>query len=446
MSEKQSVLIIGGGTWGLSISLELSRAGYADIKVLDPFSIPSPLAAGNDVNKIVEKPGILPSVGDISEAFERSLTIAMDAWTHDPIYMPYFHPTGLILASSSPEALARLGPPEDYEKSPYFQRLETAEDFRKTMPEGVLTGDFSNWEGWYTSEGSGWCHASKTLTAVYLEAAKRGVKFITGHNGNVARLLYDGDRVKGAKAFNGAEHYADIVVLCAGSYSNEIFDFKDQLRPTAWTLAHIKMTPQEQEKYKNLPVLFNNELGFFMEPDVDRGELKICDEHPGYCNWLCDNDLPKHVIGGPVRKGKRSIPYGRHGIPKSSEQQIRKFLQATMPHLADRPLNFGRICWDADTPDRAFLIDRVPEYESSLIVAVGGSGNGVMNMPAIGKIVRSIIENNEPEIFKKVFRWRPETAISRDFSDTQGRFGAHNKVMDFQKVETWVDLPYTTPF
>jgi sarcosine oxidase/L-pipecolate oxidase len=47
-------LIIGGGTWGCSTALHLARRGYQSVKVLDPYEIPSPIAAGNDVNKIME--------------------------------------------------------------------------------------------------------------------------------------------------------------------------------------------------------------------------------------------------------------------------------------------------------------------------------------------------------------------------------------------------------
>lgn len=49
-----SILIIGAGTWGCSTALHLARRGYTNIKVLDPYPIPSPISAGNDVNKIVE--------------------------------------------------------------------------------------------------------------------------------------------------------------------------------------------------------------------------------------------------------------------------------------------------------------------------------------------------------------------------------------------------------
>jgi sarcosine oxidase/L-pipecolate oxidase len=54
-NREASILIIGAGTWGCSIALHLARRGYKKVIVLDPFELPSPISAGNDVNKIVEQ-------------------------------------------------------------------------------------------------------------------------------------------------------------------------------------------------------------------------------------------------------------------------------------------------------------------------------------------------------------------------------------------------------
>lgn len=54
VSHDSSILIIGAGTWGCSTALHLARRGYKNMTVLDPYPVPSPIAAGNDINKIVE--------------------------------------------------------------------------------------------------------------------------------------------------------------------------------------------------------------------------------------------------------------------------------------------------------------------------------------------------------------------------------------------------------
>lgn len=294
------------------------------------------------------------------------------------------------------------------------------------MPPGVLTGKFPGWKGWFSPKDAGWIHARKAMISAYTEAKRLGVKFTTGTpHGKVVALAYHNGDVTGAQTADGTIHHADHVILAAGAGSDQLLDFKKQLRPTAWTLCHISMTAEEAQGYRNLPVLFNVAKGFFMEPDEDKHELKICDEHPGYCNFI---ETPK------IRGEKRSVPFAKEQIPLEAEARARSFLQDTMPHLADRPLSFARICWDADTVDRAFLIDRHPEFPS-LLVAVGGSGNGAMQMPSIGGFIADALEGNLQEELKKVVLWRPEIAIARDWKSTQGRFGGPGRVMDFQDVK-----------
>jgi sarcosine oxidase/L-pipecolate oxidase len=194
------------------------------------------------------------------------------------------------------------------------------------------------------------------------------------------------------------------------------------------------MTPEEAKAYRNLTVLFNIAKGFFMEPDEDNNELKTCDEHPEYTNLIPN---PNH--DGAVT----SVLFARHQIPLEAESGARDFLRDTMPHLAERPFSFARICWDADMPDRAFLIDRHPEY-ASLVVAVGGSGNGAMQMPAIGGFIVDGLEGRLSSEVKDGVCWRPEMAVGRDWSSTQGRHGGPERVMDFRDVKEdgWTYIYY----
>ncbi|KAJ5153093.1 uncharacterized protein N7482_009571 [Penicillium canariense] len=443
LSVKSSILIIGAGTWGCSTALHLARRGYKSIQVLDPYEVPSPIAAGNDVNKIMEhkelkgkkksnpNPGFdvllqIDSYQDAkSVAFVTCTRAALKGWKEDPVFSPFFHETGFIVAGSTPALIQHIKDEEIDPSEGDFAKLETAEDFRNTMPPGILTGEFPGWKGWFCKKEAGWIHARKAMVSAYTEAKRLGVEFITGTpHGEVVALTYDEGDVTGAQTADGAFHRADHTILAAGAGADRLLDFKKQLRPTAWTLSHISMTPEEAHKYRNLPVLFNISKGFFMEPDEDKHELKICDEHPGYCNFIRD----------PRCSGEeRSVPFAKHQIPLEAETRARDFLRETMPHLADRPFSFARICWDADTVDRAFLIDRHPDYPS-LLVAVGGSGNGAMQMPSIGGFISDALEGKlQPEL-KEVVRWRPEIAVERDWHSTQNRFGGPGQVMDFQSV------------
>jgi sarcosine oxidase/L-pipecolate oxidase len=372
----------------------------------------------------------IPWAGSFTEGDDEAyvsqtlLSAATDGWMRDPVFKPFYHDTGYIVAASSPAALDHLHRRELPHEKTDFVHLTTAEEFRRTMPDGVLTGDFPGWEGYFKSTGAGWVHARKALVSAATEAQRLGVRYIAGSP--VTGLIYENADVVGAKTADGKEHRAERTILAAGAGSDSLFDFENQLRPTAWTLAHIKMTDDEIALYKNLPVLFNIEKGFFMEPDEDKHELKICDEHPGYCNW---------TAGGE----NKSVPLAKNQIPKEAEERVRDFLRDTMPQLAQRPLSFARICWCADTPNRSFLIDRHPRY-TSLVLAVGGSGHGFMHIPSVGGYIVDALEGKLDEKLAMSFRWRPETAVGRNWQDTLGRFGGPNEVMNLQKVKAWTDI------
>lgn len=300
------------------------------------------------------------------------------------------------------------------------------------MPEGVLTGEFPGWKGWWKKEGAGWVHAKKAMVSAAKEAERLGVKFVGGEQGEVVELVYaEGEEIKGdvvgVKTKDGKVHLAERIILSAGANCPNLIDFKDQLRPTAWTLAHIKMNPDELSLYRNLPVLFNIEKGFFMEADEDKHELKICDEHPGYCNWV------------GTGSSRHSVPFAKKQVPKASEDRVRDFLRATMPQLASRPFVAARLCWCADTPNRMFLIGYHPDHPS-LVIAAGGSGHGYMHIPTVGGFIVDAMEGKLTEEFKESFRWRPETAVNRNWEDTQGRFGGPNKVMNLADVTEWTHI------
>jgi sarcosine oxidase / L-pipecolate oxidase len=136
------------------------------------------------------------------------------------------------------------------------------------------------------------------------------VDFVAGSpEGNVVKLIYSIVDVLGVVIENGIEHRTDRTIIVASVNAPQIFDFKNQLRPTAWIVALIPMTGEEAKLYKNLPVLFNIEKGFFIEPDEDKQEVKLCEEHPGYCNWR-----QAFTVGSYLQ----SVPVAKHEIPTAA--------------------------------------------------------------------------------------------------------------------------------
>lgn len=386
---------------------------------------------------------------DAAYAWNRLHALCTKAWLEDPIYKPFYHRTGYVMAASSDAAFASLL--EDIKgHEDEYRHVNTAEEFQNTMPRGVLTGNFKGWRGFAKETGAGWVYARGAIVAAKRAAEKLGVRFITGKKGEVVELLFSEDTraeistprkdnglrigLDAVKTADGTIHKAHTTILANGANADLLLDFQSQLRPTAWTLAHVKMTPSEAELYKDLPVLFNIEKGFFMEPSAETHELKICDEHPGYISPVYSSENGK-ILG--------SKPFARHQIPIESEARARNFLRETMPHLADRNFSFARICWDADTPDRMPLIDWYPHSrpgKRNFLLAVGGSGHGFKVMPAIGQVVLEFLQDRVDERTRRALKWRPETAVNRNWWDVQDRWGAEGKVMDFGDVKEWTSI------
>lgn len=436
---KASVLIVGAGTWGTSTALHLARRGYTSVTVFDEFAVPSPISAGNDINKILDLNRESGEDEDERHVSRLLYDAVMHGWNEDSVFKNFFHETGMVIAASSPEGIEHVRNEEGTE-GPQWVELKTKEDFRGTMPDGVLTGEFPSWRGWWKKAncGAGWVHARKAMESAASAAASLGVDFVSGAAGHVVKLLIEDKVVKGVETRDVKQHRADKTILCAGANSASLLDMKGQLLPKAWTLAHIRLSEDEVKLYRGLPVLFNCERGFFMEPDEDCCDLKICDEHPGYCNWI------EGERGTEFGRddGKHDSPFARHQIPIEAEERVRLFLRETMPQLADRPFSFARICWCADTPDRNFLIDTHPDYQN-LILGTGGSGHGYVYIPAIGKFIADELEGSLDTVMQKQFRWRPETAEGRDWRALQGRYGPEGscKVMDLHQVRGWTDIP-----
>ena len=93
-------------------------------------------------------------------------------------------------------------------------------------------------------------------------------------------------------------------------------------------------------------------------------------------------------------------------VTKDEEEDLRAFLQKTIPSLANAPIVYTRICMYCDTNDGDFWIARDPE-RPNVVVATGDCGHGFKFAPVLGEIIADAVEGKPNPILKK-FRWRPE--------------------------------------
>ncbi|KAJ5257689.1 hypothetical protein N7524_009245 [Penicillium chrysogenum] len=420
------VIVGGGGTMGSSTALHLIRSGYtpSNITVLDVYPIPSLQSAGYDLNKIMSIR--LRNGPDLQLSLE-----ALDMWKNDPLFKPFFHNVGMLDCSSSQEGIASLRRKHQdlidanigLEKTNIW--LESEDDILAKAPH-FTREQIKGWKGLFCGDG-GWLAAAKAINAIGTFLKSRGVKFGFGSAGTFKRPLFapDGATCSGVETLDGTKYFADKVVLAAGAWSSTLVDLDDQCVSKAWVFAHIQLTPQESAQYKDVPVVYDGDYGFFFEPN-EHGVIKVCDEFPGFSRFKL------HQPYGATSPKLISVPrsHAKHPTdtyPDSSEETIRKAIARFMPRFKDKELFNRSMCWCTDTADANLLICEHPKWKN-FILATGDSGHSFKVLPNIGKHVVELIEGRLPQDLTGAWRWRPggdalkskRSAPAKDLADMPG--------------------------
>ncbi|WWC69044.1 uncharacterized protein I206_102980 [Kwoniella pini CBS 10737] len=426
-AETRVIVVGGGGTMGSSTALHLLRNGYtpSNITVLDTYEIPSAQSAGNDLNKIM---GIrIRNHVDIQLSLE-----ARDMWNNDPVFKPYFHNTGRLDTGSSPEEI-------EYLKKAYKQSIEAGVGLEKCT-EWLDTEDeilakapqldreqIKGWKAIWNADG-GWLAAAKAINSIGEVLRTSGVRFGFGGGGSFKAPLFaaDGTSCIGVETVDGTKYYADKVVLAAGAWTSVLVDLEEQCVSKAWVYAHIQLTPEEAAQYKNIPVVYNGDLGFFFEPN-EFGIIKVCDEFPGFTRFK------QHKPYGASSPKKISVPrsHAKHPtdtIPLESDASIGRAIDAFLPKFKNKKRFNQALCWCTDTADANLLITEHPKWKN-FIIASGDSGHSFKLLPNIGKHIVELLEGRLADELKDSWKWRPgsgdalksrRAAPARDLADLPG--------------------------
>ncbi|KAL1846784.1 hypothetical protein VTK73DRAFT_212 [Phialemonium thermophilum] len=424
--ENTSILVVGGGTFGLSTAYHLAKAGYKSITVLEKSpTIPPEMSAGNDLNKIVR--------AEYEDAFYTGLALeAIEEWK-TPLFAPYFHQTGYLLANSSkaPEkskislakALSSISSHPAFRG--HIRAVNSRDDIRSIAP--VFTGPM-RWTG-YFNRYAGYAHASGALKAVYSACCALGVDVRLGEGAQ--SLLFGGEndndgpggnRCVGVRTASGREYRADRVVLALGASLPRLLpQVGRQVAAKAWSVGHVQLTPSEASRLRGIPVTYARDLGFFFEPDSETGLLKLCPSGAGYTNFA--------GAGGAASIAPEE---SEDWIPEADVARIRALLRETLPELADRPLVRTKLCWCADTADSEYVVDFVPETKG-LVVVAGDSGHAFKMLPIVGRWVRDVLEKGRQDLP----RWRWKEGSDATGGDVSWRVG---KVLDLKDVRVSAKL------
>jgi sarcosine oxidase / L-pipecolate oxidase len=149
--------------------------------------------------------------------------------------------------------------------------IESKQDLVKLCPQLTEACGVEDWKGLWNPE-DGWVHAKKALERWARACEEMGVKLISGADGTIVRLKVGTEgALLGVETKSGKTLKADQYILTLGAASPAILPnlLATHLWSKCWTLAHIKLTPDEMAQWKNIPVVDNRDLGFTFEPDPE---------------------------------------------------------------------------------------------------------------------------------------------------------------------------------
>ncbi|KAJ5338136.1 hypothetical protein N7452_004864 [Penicillium brevicompactum] len=395
VAKSDPIIIVGGGAFGLSTALHLTRSGFTNISVYEKDDhIPPRYSAANDLNKIVR--------AEYEDPFYTDLTKKAIAEWKTPLFAPFFHQTGFLHCVSGDasqkaiDTLARFraSAEKDAQIKPHVVPLDNVDDVRQACWQ--LDGPLTGWNG-YLNRYDGYAHSGDALAAVYRAAQAAGVRFFLGENGAVDEVVYvstlQGRKSSGIRTKDGKFHPSSLVIVAAGGAVGRLVpELGKKVVAKSWSVAHVQLTDEETSALRGIPITYARDLGFLFEPDPKTNLLKICPMGGGFVN----TDPKTGVSHAPDNLEESAF------VPEHDEKQMRKLLAHTFPALANRPLVKRSLCWFADTDDSDFIIDYIPGTSDSVVVLSGDSGHGFKMFPIFGSWVSDFLAHSQ----QRNSRWR----------------------------------------
>lgn len=375
-TSNRSVIIVGAGICGITSAIELRKRGFI-VQLFDPGPLPHPQAASNDISKMIRM--------DYGTD-ELYMSLMLEAF---PLWHEWNRQWGKTLYHEEGWLLLTRGEmkPGSFEYA-NFERLQQHGQPLERISAGILKQRFPAWnsdlytDGYYNPR-AGWAEADKVMDQLFLEAQSLGVQFHADKK--VEYLLERGSRVIGVVANGKEKHFADSVIVAAGSWTPRLLPYlSDVMWATGQSVFHFRPDNPEQYKAPHF-VAWAADIattGWYGFPANDQGILKVAN----------------HGVGRRLYGNEERI------VDPREEQRTRDFLKETFPALADVPLVSTRLCAYCDTWDGNFWIDRDPD-RAGLVVVAGDSGHGFKFAPLIGKWVADIVDKEEPLTVKR-FAWR----------------------------------------
>ena len=393
--KKYDFLVLGAGIFGITTAIELRKKKYS-VGILNPGKIPHPLAESTDISKIIR----MEYGTDIE--YMSMVEECLPVWREWNKFFKdiLYHEVGFLLLSAT-----RLEKNlSAFESASYFNLLKkgyhperlTKEQLQNRFPvinHEQYADSFYHAVGGYAESG----RVIKTLTNY---ARQLGTDI---HEEQTAiDIIINNNKAEGVITREGDAFKVGHIIVCAGNLSPFLIpDLKPYLKITGHPVFHLKPTQPDLFTYPQLSVI---------AADISNTGWYGFPFHPSEKIVKIAN----HGNGIPINDPEKD----ERVVYESDFSELRKFLNASLPSLANDPVVYTRRCCYTDTLDGHFWIDNHPEIKN-LTIGTGGSGHGFKMGPIIGDMIATVAEGRSHK-WSARYRWRHIT--EKTINNEEARF------------------------
>ncbi|UPL01017.1 hypothetical protein LCI18_011951 [Fusarium solani-melongenae] len=381
-AKSDSVLIVGGGIFGLGTALELKKRGYERVTVLDRV----------DISRVIR-------VEYASELYARMAREALKEW--NSTYKKHFYPSGFVMmADKSADASYVAKSKSMSEKlGDDSGEITDAARLRTRYPNFPATTEGFNA---YVNPQGGWADAEASVRQLSEECSRQGVNFVTGPRGRVTSLQVRNNQVIGVSVAEGEPILADQVILATGAWSNQLLPISHASSASGQSVGFIQLSSEEAESLRGMPVIIDFTSGVFVFPPYPgKNILKVAHHGYGYATRT-PVDSGKRVISSPKLIGNNA---DAGYLPGDADEQLRAGLRLLAPRFAGHPWLKKRMCWYSDTPEGDFIADYHPQLDG-LFIATGGAGHAFKFLPVLGRYIADCFEGKASDELRHKWRLR----------------------------------------
>ncbi|MBI5622464.1 MAG: FAD-dependent oxidoreductase [Elusimicrobia bacterium] len=370
---RPNVLIVGGGVMGVSTAYWLTKMGRS-VQILDRGEIPNSASSSGDHVRVFHLTHGKDAFYTDLAAKSLPLWLALNEEAGERL----FHQNGML------ELAVKDGGYEDQsyrvlqEMNLRVERMDKPEIRHHHPMFDVRPLRFAVFH-----HDAGFIWAMRTVAALSHLAQKKGAKVKL--QTEAAEVLADKAGIRGVRDRQGKVWQADHYLFTAGPWTGALLKkWRLPLKVTRQEQMHL-MPPTNRGRYRpeHFPVFAVRSAGLYGFPIHIHGFLKLSAMAEG---------APGLLTGDAATKV--STPF---------ERKCRSFLKKFLPDLAGFTEMEGKLCCAASTPDKDFIMDRLPDTPNGF-VAAGFSTRGMKFSPLVGKTMAELIVGGRSEVNLHRFR------------------------------------------